>query len=76
MLFDEDHFITSFRECVDTYCSPALVNIIYVIFYYLLHDTRDNDKETQSSIDSLRADFLKKSKSLIKYTDSKKMINI
>lgn len=76
MLFDEDHFMTSFRECVDTYCSPALVNIICAMSCHLLHDTRDNDKETQSGIDSLRADFLEESKSLIKHADPEKMTTI
>ena len=76
MLFDQEHFMASFRDCVDSYCSPALVNIICAMSCHLLHDTRDDDEETQSGIESLRTDFMNESKSLLKHADFEKMTSI
>ena len=76
MLFDQDHFISSFKSCSNAYCSPALVNVICAMSCHLLHDTRDDDEQTQSGIESLRKDFLKESQSLMKDADFEKMTSI
>lgn len=76
MLLDQDRFMTSFRECLDSYCSAALVNVICAMSCHLLHDTRDDDEATQSGIESLRAEFINESKSLLKHADPEKMTSI
>lgn len=76
MLFDQDHFLSSFKNCSDAYCSPALVNVVCAMSCHLLHDTRDDDEQTQSGIESLRKDFLKESKFLMKHADVEKMTSI
>ena len=76
MLFDEEHFMTSFKECADVYCSSALVNIICAMSCHLLHDTRDDDERTKSGIQSLRTQFINESRSLMKNADYGKMTSI
>ena len=76
MLFDEEHFMSSFKNCSDVYCSSALVNIICAMSCHLLHDTRDDDEETVSGIESLRTQFLNESKSLMKNADFERMTSI
>ena len=76
MLFDEEHFMSSFKACSDVYCSSALVNIICAMSCHLLHDTRDDDEETESGIESLRTQFLNESKSLMKDADFEEMTSI
>ncbi len=76
MLFDEQHFMSSFRDCADSYCSSALVNIICAMSCHLLHDTRDDDEQTKLGIESLRTRFINESLSLMKYGDFEKMTSI
>lgn len=76
MLFDEEHFTSSFKDCTDVYCSSALVNIICAMSCYLLHDTRDDDEQTKSGIESLRTQFINESRSLMKHADCAKMTSI
>lgn len=76
MLFDQEHFITSFKDCSDAYCSPALVNIICAMSCHLLHDTREDDEQTKLGIESLRTQFINESQSLMKHADPEKMTSI
>lgn len=76
MMFDEEHFRSSFNDCSDVYCSSALVNIICAMSCHLLHDTRDDDEQTKSGIESLRTQFLNESRSLMKNADPSKMTSI
>lgn len=76
MIFDQEHFISSFNDCLDVYCSSALVNIICAMSCHLLHDTRDDDEQTKLGIESLRIQFLNESKSLLKNADFEKMTSI
>ena len=76
MLFNQEHFLASFKDCLDSYCSSALVNIICAMSCHLLHDTRDDDEQTKSGIESLRTQFIKESQSLLKHADVEKMTTI
>ena len=76
MLFHEDHFMTSFMDCTDSYCSPALVNIICAMSCHLLHDTRDDDEQTKSGIEFLRTQFISEAQSLMEHADLEKMTSI
>lgn len=58
MLFDESHFVTSFKQCTNTYCSAGLVNAICAMSCHLFHPDSDNPSETQDAIKSLRDKFL------------------
>ena len=73
MLFDQEHFLSSFKNCSDSYCSSALVNIICAMSCHLLHDIRDDDEQTKLAIENLRTQFIKESQSSLKYTDFEKM---
>lgn len=76
MLFDEEHFIESFKNCSDVYCSAALVNVICAMSCHLLHDTQDDDERTKAGIQCLRTQFINESQSLMKYADHRKMTSI
>ena len=76
MLFDQDRFITSFKECSDAYCSSSLVNIICAMSCHLLHDPQEDDEGTKSDIESLRTQFLNESQSLMEHADFEKMTSI
>lgn len=75
MLFDEEHFMSSFKNCSDVYCSPALVNIICAMSCHLLH-SRDDDDQTKSGIESLRTQFINECRSLMKHAEYAKMTSI
>lgn len=76
MLFDEAHFMSSFKDCADVYCSSALVNIICAMSCHLLHDTGNDDEQTKSGIQSLQTQFTNETKSLMKHADCTKMTSI
>lgn len=76
MMFDEEHFNSSFKDCSDVYCSSALVNIICAMSCHLLHDTRDDDEQTKAGIEALRTQFISESRSLMKHADPGKMTSI
>ena len=76
MLFDEAHFITSFRECSDIDCSSALVNVICAMSCHLLHNTWNDDKQTKGAIDSLQNRFVDETRSLMKSAEYGKMASI
>ena len=66
MLFDEDHFMASFRDCSDIYCSAALVNAICAMSCCLLHDESwENDEQTTAGIQLIRDKFLDETKRLM-----------
>lgn len=62
MLFDENHFLRSFRTCSDIYCSAPLVNVICAMGCHLLHETFGADQEGRSSMASLRDQFMDETK--------------
>ena len=76
MLFDQEHFTASFKDCSDVYCSPALVNIICAMSCHFLRDTWDDDEQTKAGIEFLRTRFLNESKTLLKHADFEKMTTI
>ena len=76
MLFDQEQFMRSFKDCADTYCSSALVNVICAMACHLLHDARDDDEQTKLAIESLRTQFVNESQSLMKHADFDKMTSI
>ena len=76
MLFDEEQFMSSFKNCSDTYCSAPLVNIICAMSCHILHDTQEDDEQTKSGLRSLRMQFVKESQSLMKDASFVKMTSI
>lgn len=58
MLFDEERFMASFRDCKDVYCSPCLVSIICAMSCHLLHNIDVDDGETKAAVESLRRRFM------------------
>lgn len=76
MLFDQEHFMSSFKDGSYVYCSSALVNIICAMSCHLLHDTRDDDEQTKSGIESLRTQFINESKCLMEHADPGRMTSI
>lgn len=76
MLFDQEQFMSSFKDCSDVYCSSALVNIICAMSCHLLHDTEDDDEQTKLGIESLRTQFINESQSLMRQADFGKMTSI
>lgn len=76
MIFDQEHFLSSFKDCSDVYCSSALVNIICAMSCHLLHDPWDDDEQTRLGIESLRTQFINESKSLLKNAEFGKMTSI
>lgn len=76
MLFDEDQFMSSFKNCSDTYCSAPLINIICAMSCHILHDTQEDDEQTKSGLRTLRMQFIDESRSLMKDADFAKMTSI
>lgn len=76
MLFDENHFVTSFRACSDTYCSAGLVNAICAMSCHFFHPDTDNVSEMQAAINSLRNQFLDEAIAHTKDADPHKMTTI
>lgn len=73
MMFDEDHFLESFRACSDIYCSPSLVNVICAMSCHLLHRLWADDDQTHSGIDTMCNSFLMEAQALLKTADLTKM---
>lgn len=69
MLIDENSFLLSFRECLDTHCSDALVNAICALSCQLLHNGWDDDEETKMGIDNLGLEFMVEVRALMKTAD-------
>lgn len=75
-LFDETHFMSSLRDCVDVYCSAALVNGICAMSCHLLHNTWEDEEQTRQIIVSLRGRFIDEARVLLKGVDNSKWTNI
>lgn len=73
MLIDENKFLASFRDCLDTDCSGSLVNAICALSCHLLHHGWDDNEETKSGIDSLCLQFIDEVRSLTKTADRSSM---
>ncbi|KAL6718992.1 hypothetical protein ACLMJK_003227 [Lecanora helva] len=58
MLFDERHFLSSFKECTDVYCSSALVSVICTVSCHLLHKIDETGGLTKAAVDTLRDRFM------------------
>lgn len=79
MLFDEGHFVTSFRKCTDTYCSPALVNAICATSCHLLlglDDSQNTDELTRGAILELKDRFFQEARCLMKNAVPDRMTSI
>ena len=77
MLFDEERFMASFRNCSDTYCSSALVNAICAMSCCLLHDELgDNNEQTAAGIAVIREKFMEETRSLMRNAEVEKMTSI
>lgn len=76
MLFDESHFVASFKSCSDMYCSTSLVNAICAMSCHLLHPDSDNLAETQAATKSLRDQFLEEAREEMRAADRQKMTAI
>ena len=73
MVFDERHFMESFKACSDVYCSPSLVNVICAMSCHLLHGFFPDVERTKSGMDALRNAFLREAQTLMKTADMGKM---
>ena len=73
MLIDENSFLLSFHDCLDTHCSDSLVNAICALSCQLLHHGWDGDEGTKKGIDSLGLKFMDEVRSLIKKADPNRM---
>lgn len=69
MLIDENSFLLSFHDCLDTHCSDALVNAICALSCQLLHHGWDDDEETKMGIDNLGLKFMEEVRNLMKTAD-------
>ena len=77
MLFDEGRFMSSFRECSDTYCSSAMVNAICAMSCCLLHDEiGENSEQTAAGIAVIRDKFMEETRSLMRNAEFGKMTAI
>ena len=77
MLFDEERFMSSFRECSDTYCSSALVNAVCAMSCCLLHDEiGDTSEQTAAGIAVIRDKFMEETRSLMRNAEVGKMTAI
>jgi len=73
MLFDETHFMESFQECSDTYCSSTLVNAICAMSCHLLHGIWEDEPDSQTGMESLGRQFLDEAKALLVVSEYTKM---
>ena len=76
LVLDEGQFMTSFRNCSDTYCSSALVSIICAMSCHLLHNIGGDDYDMKAAIDSFRNRFMEETRSLLRHVDPAKMTSI
>ncbi len=76
MIFDEAHFVESFKSCSDVYCSPSLVNVICAMSCHILHGLWADDDQTRAGIDTMRKSFLLESQALMRTADLTKMSSI
>lgn len=76
MILDERQFMSSFRNCLDLYCSHALVSIICAMSCHLLHDIDADDDQTKDAVDSLRDRFIDESRGLIRNVDYHRMATV
>ena len=75
MMFDENHFVTSFRDCSDEYCSSALVSVICAVSCHLLHDDRDDD-DINDGVDILRNQFMQETRRRMRDLDDGEMTTV
>lgn len=75
MLFDQTNFMSSFKNCEDTYCSAALVNAICAMSCHLHHraDLNQDLEYGQDEIDYLRTTFMEEVYSNLKGAEYSKM---
>ena len=73
MLMDENSFLVSFHDCLDTYCSDSLVNAICALSCQLLHNGWDDDEETKMAIDNLGFKFMEEVRALMKTADPQRI---
>jgi hypothetical protein len=76
MLFDETHFMTSFRNCVDVYCAHSLVSAICAMSCHLLYTIDTDDDEMKAAVASLGDRFLNETRDLLKSAEHAKMTTV
>lgn len=76
MILDKGQFMSSFRDCSDLYCSPALVSIICAMSCHVLYDIDAEDDQTKDAVDSLRNRFVDESRGLMRNVDYHKMTTV
>ena len=76
MLFDENHFLESLRNCADVYCSASLVNAICAMACHLYHPRNVDSRAASVQINALRTRLLSEAKTMLKDVDNSKMTNI
>lgn len=76
MVFDEERFTTSFKNCVDVYCSPALVNVLCATSCSLLHELWDAKVNLEDAISSLRTSFMNEARIHLKAAERKTMTTL
>ena len=76
MLFDEQRFMDSFRECSDVDCSPALVSAICAVSCPLLHYIDKDGGHTRAGADILRDEFMQETRDSMRHVDYGKMTTV
>lgn len=75
-LFDEEKFMTSFRNCEDIYCFPALVNAICAMACHVLRGEWRSDEGVHGGIDHLQSKFMDEVEELTTDIAASKMTTI
>lgn len=75
-LFDEGRFMSSFRECVDVYCSPTLVNAICAMACHTLRSEWRGEDVDDAGIDHLQSRFMDEVEELMTDLDGLAMTSI
>ncbi len=68
--------MSSFRDCLDLYYSPALVSIICAMSCHLLYNIDADNDQTKQAVDSLRSRFIDESRGLMRNVDYHKMTTV
>lgn len=77
MLFDEDRFWHSFRNCEDVYCAPNLVSAICAVSCHLLHTINTDDNyDIKGAVDSLPERFLNEARFILRSAEQGKMTTV
>lgn len=76
MVMNEEHFISSFRQCSDVYCSFALVSAICAMSCHLLHHINSDDDQMRAAVDLLRNRFMDETRNVMKDVNDQKTTTV